>query len=68
MASSRNSSVSSFMQNGKAVAAGFLRQGAGQPTFADAGGADEEDVLMLPHPFAGGERAQQFAVEAAGCW
>jgi hypothetical protein len=38
---------------------------AGKPTFADTSWSDEEDVLILAHPFTGGERAQQFAVEPA---
>ena len=53
------------MQNGEAVAASLLREGAAQPRFSDACWSDQQDVLMLPHPFAAGERADQLAVQPA---
>lgn len=42
----------SFVQDRKAVAAGFLRQSAGQPTLPDSSRPNEQHVLVLPHPFA----------------
>src|SRR6185312_3261738 len=55
----------SFVQDGETVSARLVCQGAGKPTFADTSWADEEDVLILAHPFTGGERTQQLAVEPA---
>src|SRR5438270_517086 len=55
----------SLMQYGETVAAGFVCQCASKPTLADASWSDEEDVLILAHPFTGGECAQQLAVKAA---
>src|SRR4051794_32208087 len=55
----------SLMQYGEPVAAGFVCQCASKPTLADASWSDEEDVLILAHPFTGGECAQQLAVKAA---
>src|SRR3970040_2222018 len=53
-------------QCGVAVAAGFLREGPRQPGFADAGGPDQKQVLVLAYPgrFLG-ERAYQGTVETA---
>ena len=42
-----------------------MRQCAGQPAFADSGRADQQHVLVLPHPFAGRQRAHELAVQAA---
>jgi hypothetical protein len=53
------------MQYGETVAASFVCQCASKPTLADASWSDEEDVLILAHPFTGGECAQQLAVKAA---
>ena len=53
------------MRHRKAVAAGFLRQSAGQPGFTNPGWPDEQNVLVLPYPFTRRERAQQLAVKPA---
>ena len=55
-----------FVQYRKAVAAGFVRQRATQPAFANAGRSDEQDILVLTHPFTAREGAHQFAIQAAG--
>ena len=48
------------------VAAGFLREGARQPGLADAGGPEQEQVLVLAHPDRlGRERTHQLAVQSA---
>jgi hypothetical protein len=41
-----------------------VRQGAGKPTFANTSWSNEQDVLILTHPFTGGKRAQQLAIQA----
>ena len=47
------------------VSAGLVRQRASDPTFADAGRADDDQVLMLIDPVAGGELGEQRLVEPA---
>jgi hypothetical protein len=42
-----------------------VAESASQPRLADAGRADHDQVVMLADPFAGGELAEQGAVEAA---
>ena len=41
------------VQGGVAVPAGVVCQGAGQPGFADAGGAGDEDIEVFANPLAG---------------
>ena len=56
----------SFMDGKESIAASLMGQCAGQPAFADSGRADQQQVLMLPDPIAGGQRAHEPAVQAAG--
>jgi hypothetical protein len=46
-----------------AFAAGLVAEGAGDEGFADAGGTADEDLLVLVHPAAGGELADEGLVE-----
>src|SRR4051795_6564408 len=55
-----------LVEHGVVVAAGLLAKSAGQPTFADAGWAFEDQVLLGLDPAAVGELLEQGAVEAAG--
>lgn len=48
-----------------AVAAGFLRQGAGQPGLAGAGGTGDDAVAVVAHPVAGGQLGDQVAGQGA---
>ena len=41
------------VQGGVAEPAGAVCQGAGEPGFADAGGAGDEDIEVFPDPLAG---------------
>ena len=41
------------VQGGVAVPAGAVRQGTGEPGFADAGGAGDEDIEVFADPLAG---------------
>ena len=47
------------------VAAGLVTERASNPTFADSGRADDEQVLVAVDPVAGGEFLEQRLVEAA---
>ncbi len=44
----------------------LLRQGAGDPGLAYAGGASDQEVEMLGHPAAGGQGLHQAPTEAPG--
>ena len=55
-----------MIEDGAIVAAGFLADGAGQPAFADAGRADQGEIVAGVDPFALGELLEQGAVEASG--
>ena len=57
-----------MVEGGIAFTAGFLRQGAGQIRFADAGGAGDQDIQMVGDPLAGGQLMDQGAVQVAGCF
>jgi hypothetical protein len=54
------------MQHGKAVPAGFLRQGAAEPRLSDAGGPNQQNVLVMAHPIAVGQGPHKFAIQAPG--
>ena len=41
------------VQGGVAGSTGAVRQGTGEPGFADAGGAGDEDIGVFPDPLAG---------------
>ena len=41
------------VQGGVAGSTGAVRQGTGEPGFADAGGAGDEDIEVFPDPLAG---------------
>ena len=42
-----------------------MRQRASQPGFSDPGRPYEQGILVLPHPFAGCQCADEFAVQPA---
>ena len=43
------------VEGGVAGSTGAVCQGAGEPGFADAGGAGDEDIEVFPDPLAGGQ-------------
>ena len=55
-----------MIEDGAIVAAGFLADGAGQPAFADAGWADQGEIVVGVDPFALGELLEQGAIETSG--
>ena len=55
-----------MIEDGAIVAAGFLADGAGQPALADAGRADQGQIVVGVDPFALGELLEQGAIETAG--
>ena len=55
-----------LVEDGAVVAAGLVPEGAGDPGFADAGRAGDQQILVAVDPIAGGELLEQGAVEAAG--
>ena len=54
-----------MIEDGAVVAAGLVAERACNPTFADAGRADDEQVLVACDPVAGDELLEQRPVEAA---
>ena len=55
----------SFVQHRKAVPASFVSQCAPQPTLSDSSRADQQDVMILPHPFAGRQSTHELSVQPA---
>ena len=55
-----------MIEDGAIVAAGFVADGAGEPTLADAGRADQGEIVVGVDPFALGELLEQGAVETSG--
>ena len=55
-----------MIEDGAIVAAGFLADGAGQPALADAGRADQGQIVVRVDPFALRELLEQGAIETAG--
>src|SRR5271154_1496943 len=55
-----------MIEDGAIVAAGFLADGAGQPALADAGRADQGQIVVGVDPFAFRELLEQGAIETAG--
>ena len=47
------------------VAAGLVAEGTGKPTFADAGRAAQDQIVVRVDPLAAGELVEQGAIEAA---
>lgn len=47
------------VKGAEAFAAGFLGQGAGEEGFANASGTDDEQVLVISDPGAGGEAEEE---------
>src|SRR5437764_2300762 len=64
-ASSRNNSVVRLCSTEKPSRQAFCARAQASQLFADTRRSDEEDILILAHPFTGGERAEQLAVQAA---
>src|SRR5258708_2254360 len=56
-----------IVEHGEALTAGVVTEGASKPRLADAGWADDDQMMMVADPFAGGELEEQGAVEAAVC-
>src|SRR5260370_14922374 len=54
-----------LIENGSVVATGFVAECAGEPGFADAGGAFDDEVLWGVDPVAGDEPLEQRSIEAA---
>ena len=54
-----------MIEHGAIVAAGLVAERTGKPTFADAGRADDQQVLVPCDPVAGGELGEQCLVETA---
>jgi hypothetical protein len=44
---------------------GLVAEGTGKPTFADAGGAAQDQIVVRLDPLAGGELVEQGAIETA---
>src|SRR5450755_2453529 len=53
------------MKGKESIAAGLVGQRAGQPTFANSGGAEQQQILMLANPIAGGQSPYEPAVQPA---
>jgi len=47
------------------VAAGFVAEGAGKPTFADTGRPAQDQIVVHVDPFAAGELVEQRPIEPA---
>ena len=54
-----------MIEDGAVVAAGLVAERASNPTFADAGWADDEQILVPCDTLAGNEFLEQRPVEAA---
>jgi hypothetical protein len=54
------------IEDGSIVATGFLADGASQPAFADAGWADQVQIVVGLDPVALGEPLEQGAIETTG--
>src|SRR3982074_3850673 len=54
-----------MIEDGAVVAAALVAERASNPTFADAGWADDEQILVPCDPLAGNEFLEQGPVEAA---
>lgn len=52
--------------DGEVLAACLVSERAGQPALADAGGPNQQEIVMLPDPITAGELQEQVAIEAAG--
>ena len=52
-----------MIEDGPIVAAGFLADGPSQPTFPDAGWADQGQIVVGVDPVALGDLLEQVAVE-----
>src|SRR5271155_2296356 len=55
-----------MIEDGAIVAAGFLADGASQPALADAGWADEGQIVVGVDPVALGELLEQGAIQTTG--
>ena len=55
-----------LIEDGAVIPTGLVAERAGNPTLADAGGADDEQILMPFDPFAGDELLEQRLVEPTG--
>lgn len=55
----------SLVEDGKAIAAGLVAECTGKPGLAGAGWADNDQVVGLTNPLAGGEGLEERTVKAA---
>jgi hypothetical protein len=49
---------------GEPIATGFLGQGTGQPTFADAGRAEDQYIVVVTQPLTGNQLGQEGLIES----
>ena len=56
----------SLVEDGEAVAAGLVAERAGKPGLADAGWADNDQVVAVADPLTGGEVLEERTIETAG--
>src|SRR6516165_7389633 len=56
---------SALVEHREAVATGLVAEGTSEPRLADTGWADDDQMVMLAKPIAGGELLEQGAVETA---
>ena len=54
------------IEDGEVLPAGLVAEGAGEPTFADAARAGDQQITPCADPVAGGELEEQRAIETAG--
>ena len=54
------------IEDGQVLPAGLLAEGAGEPAFADAAGAGDQQITPRADPVAVGELEEQRAIEPAG--
>ena len=54
-----------LVEHGAVIAACLVAEGAGEPTFADAGRAADDQIVVGVDPLAAGELLEQGAIEAA---
>ena len=55
-----------MIEDGQVFPAGLLAEGTGEPAFADAAGAGDQQITSRADPVAGGELEEQRAIEPAG--
>jgi hypothetical protein len=54
-----------LVEDGAAIPAGLVSQGAGEPAFSDAGRAGDQHILMAVDPISSDEPGQERAIDTA---